>query len=47
MESTPCVVVCTCCIMTWNTSLPTVPFWATIVDGQCDWISTKGGGEEQ
>ena len=31
-----------CPIQTANSTLPAVPFWATIKAGQCDWISTKG-----
>ena len=34
-----------CPIQTWNSTLPAVPFWATIDgdSGNCSWISTKGG----
>mmetsp|Transcript_7340 Transcript_7340/g.21688 ORF Transcript_7340/g.21688 Transcript_7340/m.21688 type:complete len:747 (+) Transcript_7340:499-2739(+) len=31
-----------CPIQTFNSSLPAVPFWATIKGGQCNWISTQG-----
>eukprot|EP00041_Stephanoeca_diplocostata_P038008 m.1468607 g.1468607 ORF g.1468607 m.1468607 type:complete len:150 (+) comp25139_c0_seq25:141-590(+) len=31
-----------CPIQTYNTSLPAVPFWATIKNGTCAWISTQG-----
>ena len=34
-----------CPIQTHNTTLPAVPFWATIVGGKCSWISTEGGGK--
>ena len=30
-----------CPIQTFNSTMPAVPFWATIVDGKCSWISTK------
>ena len=30
-----------CPIQTWNSTMPAVPFWATIVDGKCSWVSTK------
>jgi len=30
-----------CPIQTYNSTMPAVPFWATIVAGKCDWISTQ------
>jgi len=32
-----------CPIQTFNSTLPAVPFWASIKDGKCDWISTQQG----
>lgn len=32
-----------CPIQTWNTTLPAAPFWATIEEGNCTWISTANG----
>ena len=33
-----------CPIQTYNTTLPAVPFWATVdpATGQCSWVSTSG-----
>lgn len=31
-----------CPIQAANSTLPAVPFWATIINGQCAWISTQG-----
>lgn len=31
-----------CPIQTFNSTLPAVPFWATIVGSKCEWISTHG-----
>lgn len=36
-----------CPIQTHNSTLPAVPFWATIVNGSCDWISTQGPPKAQ
>jgi hypothetical protein len=34
-----------CPIQTWNSTLPAVPFWASIdtQSGNCSWVSTAGG----
>ena len=34
-----------CPIQTWNSTLPAVPFWASIDSrsGNCTWVSTEGG----
>ena len=31
-----------CPIQTANSTMPAVPFWATIKGGECDWVSTSG-----
>ena len=31
-----------CPIQTFNSTMPAVPFWATVQGGACDWVSTKG-----
>ena len=31
-----------CPIQSFNSSLPAVPFWATIEQGACTWVSTDG-----
>ena len=31
-----------CPIQGFNSSFPAVPFWATIADGKCDFLSTQG-----
>jgi hypothetical protein len=32
-----------CPIQSFNSTMPAVPFWATIKNGKCDWISTQQG----
>lgn len=31
-----------CPITSFNSSLPAVPFWASVKNGKCDWVSTEG-----
>jgi len=33
-----------CPIQSFNSTMPAVPFWATVKSGKCDFISTNGGG---
>ena len=31
-----------CPITSFNSSLPAVPFWASVREGRCHWVSTDG-----